>query len=165
MLALLQVEEVLEKHSNLDSEEEVDVSLVFLTEVGVEEVWIIFSTGVLLVGAEVGVEHLEPWVDGEAEVAEVELGAFQLSVSCVREANFFVNLLYSPLCFPYLSVEEVALNVFLEKSFASLLVVLRPGFARSSVMIFVDWFSIWVFQQIRLLLLLQMQKMYHEEER
>ena len=63
--------------------------------------------------------------DGEAEVAEKEpLVVFHLSV--------YRPCYESPLlCFQQLSVTKIALNAFLETSFASLLAFCRLGFRHS----------------------------------
>jgi hypothetical protein len=79
-----------------------------MMEVAVEEVWVVSSMEVLLVGV---VE--EPPDDGEAEVAEEEpLVVFRLS--------FYRPCYVSPLlCFQQLSVTKIVLNVFVGISFAS----------------------------------------------
>lgn len=165
VLVLWQGEEVLEKQSILGSEEEADVSWVFLTEVveveasgvfsaeGLLEVWMVVGVLALWKGEEVlekqlekqpkeeeeAEHHPETRVDGEAEVAEEELVAFHLlvyRVCCGIEANLCVIRLCYPLCFQPVAAEEAVLIASREISFASLLVVL--GFAHSSETLSVD---------------------------
>ena len=106
MLALLKGEEVLEKKSILDSEEEGDVLLVYLTEVVEAEVLVVFSTAVLLVEAGVVEERPEILVDWEVEVASVGQVVFHLLASRVYyevEANLCVN----PVCSLFLSLHKL----------------------------------------------------------
>ena len=91
-----------------------------LAEGAVEEVWVVSSMEVLLVGV---VEERPD--DGEAEVAEEEpLVVFHLSV--------YRPCYVSPLlCFQQLSVTKIVPNTFLEIFFASLLVFYRLAFRHS----------------------------------